>query len=70
MGTHGLKIVGDTRDPFLVKQLDDQKDKVAEVQKQRDKYFNELCAIARELHCYAADKAIIREIRKLKEQEG
>ena len=63
-----LKIVSDTRDPFLVKQLEDEKKERVKVQKERDMYWQELCAIARELHCYTAEEDIIREIRKLKDK--
>lgn len=62
-----MKIVSDTRDPFYVKQLENEKAERVKVMKERDMYWEELCAIAHELHCYTAAEAILREIRKLKE---
>ena len=63
----GVKFVSDTRDPFYVKQLEDAKAERVKVQKERDIYWNELSAIAREFHCYTAEEDILKNIRELKE---
>lgn len=61
------KIVGDTRDPFLVKQLEDEKALRVKVAKERDKYSKELNEIARELGCYASSQDIIPLIKEHQE---
>ena len=64
---NNMKIVGDTRDPFLVKKIEEARKERNEARKTRDQYAEEINEIATYLGCYGSSKAIIPEIKKYKE---
>ena len=62
-----MKIVSDTRDPFLVEQIEETRKERDEARKTKDQYDEEINDIATYLGCYGSAKAIIPEIEKYKE---
>ena len=64
---HQAKIVGDTRDPFLVKQIEEAKAERNKERKLKEKYAKEINEVATYLGCYGHSRAIINTIKKYKQ---
>lgn len=61
-----VKTTGDTRDPFLVEQLQEARKERNQAKQIASKHWHEINAIATYLGCYGHSTDIIRKIEKYK----
>ena len=61
-----LKTAGDTRDPFLVAQIETAKQERNKAKQERDKYWGQLNQVAQALDCYAHGPTMVKIVKKYK----